>query len=88
MPPNAGVLVDPGNVKALTRALKMLIESEKRLRARGVAVWLVGMTPGVLDVVLRSPLGEQLGRERMLFNLETAIERFLARETAPRGTDS
>jgi glycosyltransferase involved in cell wall biosynthesis len=29
VPPNAGVLVDPGNVKALTRALKMLIEDKK-----------------------------------------------------------
>lgn len=28
VPPNAGVLVDPGNVKALTRALKMLIEDQ------------------------------------------------------------
>jgi glycosyltransferase involved in cell wall biosynthesis len=32
VPPNAGVLVDPGNVKALTRALKMLIENEKERR--------------------------------------------------------
>lgn len=32
VPPNAGVLVDPGDVKALTRALKMLIESEKERR--------------------------------------------------------
>jgi glycosyltransferase involved in cell wall biosynthesis len=29
VPPNAGVLVDPGNVKTLTRALRMLIEDEK-----------------------------------------------------------
>jgi glycosyltransferase involved in cell wall biosynthesis len=29
VPPNAGVLVDPGNVKALTSALKMLIEDGK-----------------------------------------------------------
>ncbi len=32
VPPNAGVLVDPGNVKALTRALQMLIENEKERR--------------------------------------------------------
>ena len=32
VPPNAGVLVDPGNVKALTRTLKMLIENEKERR--------------------------------------------------------
>ena len=32
VPPNAGVLVDPGNVKALTRALRMLIEDEKARR--------------------------------------------------------
>jgi glycosyltransferase involved in cell wall biosynthesis len=32
VPPNAGILIDPGNVKALTRALKMLIENEKERR--------------------------------------------------------
>lgn len=32
VPPNAGVLVDPGNVKALTRALRMLIENENERR--------------------------------------------------------
>ena len=32
VPPNAGVLVDPGNVKALTRALRLLIENEKERR--------------------------------------------------------
>jgi glycosyltransferase involved in cell wall biosynthesis len=32
VPPDAGVLVDPGNVKALTRALRMLIENENERR--------------------------------------------------------
>jgi glycosyltransferase involved in cell wall biosynthesis len=32
VPPNAGVLVDPGNLKALTRALRMLIEDENARR--------------------------------------------------------
>jgi len=32
VPPNAGVLVDPGNVKALTRALRILIENENERR--------------------------------------------------------
>jgi len=32
VPANAGVLVDPGNVKALTRALRMLIGNEKERR--------------------------------------------------------
>jgi glycosyltransferase involved in cell wall biosynthesis len=32
VPPNAGVLVEPGNLKALTRALKLLIENENERR--------------------------------------------------------
>ena len=61
-------------------ALKMLIEGEKREREAGVELWLVGLTPDVLEVVQHSSLGGTLGRERMLFNLETAVERFLARK--------
>ncbi len=60
-------------------ALKMLIEAEKRQRDRGVEVWLVGLVPAVLAMVQRSSLGETLGRERLLFNLETAVERYRAR---------
>ncbi|MFI5401829.1 MAG: SulP family inorganic anion transporter [Planctomycetota bacterium] len=59
-------------------ALKMLIEGEKRLRESGVTVWLVGLNPGVLEVVQRSPLGALLGRERMHFNLETAVAKYSA----------
>jgi high affinity sulfate transporter 1 len=57
-------------------ALKALIEGEERLSARGISVWLVGLTPGVLAVIQRSSLGETLGRERMHFNLEIAVERY------------
>jgi SulP family sulfate permease len=57
-------------------ALKMLTEAEKRSRDRGVALWLVGLQPGVLAVVQRSPLGKTLGREGMLFNLEQAVAKY------------
>jgi MFS superfamily sulfate permease-like transporter len=59
-------------------ALKMLTEAEERQRERGVELWLVGLNPEVLAVVLRSPLGERLGRERMHFNLESAVAKYLA----------
>jgi high affinity sulfate transporter 1 len=59
-------------------ALKMLTEGEKRVREDGVELWLVGLTPAVLAVVQRSPLGSALGRERMIFNLEVAVERYQA----------
>ncbi len=59
-------------------ALKMLSEAEERQRELGVELWLVGLNPEVLSVVQRSSLGERLGRERMLFNLETAVARYLA----------
>ena len=59
-------------------ALKMLIEGEKRQRERGVSLWLVGLNPEVLAVVQRSSLGKVLGRERMHFNLEMAVAKYLA----------
>ncbi len=59
-------------------ALKMLIEGEKRTREGGVELWLVGLNPEVLAVVQRSPLGPLLGRERMHFNLETAVTKYTA----------
>ncbi|HEY7675654.1 MAG TPA: SulP family inorganic anion transporter [Candidatus Methylomirabilis sp.] len=65
-------------------ALKMLIEAEQRQRERGVSLWLVGLNPEVLAMVQRSPLGEVLGRERMHFNLELAVAKYLARS----GTES
>jgi sulfate permease, SulP family len=66
-------------------ALRMLIAGEKRAREQGLVLWLVGMNPEVLGVVQRSSLGETLGRERMVFNLETAVARHRARTASPPG---
>jgi MFS superfamily sulfate permease-like transporter len=57
-------------------ALKALSEGEKRQRDLGVAIWLVGLNPGVLQMVQRSPLGIVLGRERMQFSLELAVAKY------------
>jgi len=59
-------------------ALKMLIEAEERERSRGVSVWLVGLNPEVLSVIQRSSFAKVLGRERMHFNLELAVAKYLA----------
>ena len=65
-------------------ALKMLIEAEKRLRERGISLWLVGLNPEVLAMVRRSTLGETLGRKGMHFTLEVAIDKYLAGITTER----
>ena len=58
-------------------ALKMFAEVAKRQSQHGVQLWLVGMSPRVLAIVQRSPLGQLLRRERMHFNLEIAVARYL-----------
>jgi sulfate permease, SulP family len=63
--------------------LKMLAEAEERMKARGISVWLVGLTPDVLTAVRRSPFGLAIGDERMFFNLDQAVSRHLA--TQPPG---
>jgi high affinity sulfate transporter 1 len=67
-------------------ALQMLMEREKRATENGATLWLVGLNPGVLEVVRRAGLADRLGRERMLFNARTAIERYQALE-AVGGSD-
>jgi high affinity sulfate transporter 1 len=57
-------------------ALKMLIESEKRQRGAGVSMWLAGLNPEVYAVVRRSALGEALGDDRLVFNLEMAVAKY------------
>ena len=63
-------------------ALKMLIDGEQRMRDSGVDVWLVGLNPEVLEMVRRSPLAATLGRERMHFNLATAVTRYESTQPA------
>jgi sulfate permease, SulP family len=63
--------------------LKMLAEAEERMKARGISVWLVGLTPDVLTAVRRSPFGRAIGDERMFFNLDQTVSRHLA--TQPPG---
>jgi SulP family sulfate permease len=58
-------------------ALKALIEAEKRMAEYGVSLWLVGLTPPVLGMIQRSALAKTLGRERLHFNLEIAVEKYL-----------
>ena len=39
-------------------------------------LWLAALNPEALKVVQRSKLGKALGRDRMFFNLEVAVERY------------
>jgi len=61
-------------------ALKIFAQVAKRQSQDGIRLWLVGMNPGVLAVVERSPLGHILQREGMHFNLEIAVGRYLSDE--------
>lgn len=62
--------------------VQALMEGDRRISARGVTVWLAGLSPDVLDVVRRSGLADQLG-DRMLFNARAAIARYQGGQTLP-----
>lgn len=57
-------------------ALKMLAEAEEKLQRNGVALWLAALNPAVFSTVSRSRIGKKLGRERMFFNVQSAVERY------------
>ena len=65
-------------------ALKMFAQVAKRQSQHGVQLWLIGMTPRVLAIVQRSPLGQLLRHEGMHFNLEIAVAHYLG-DAAVRG---
>jgi sulfate permease, SulP family len=78
------VVLDCGAVPDIEyTALKMLTDAEERLRGAGTMLWLARLSTAALEVVNRSPLGQQLGRERMFFNVNQAVERYLARAKPP-----
>jgi high affinity sulfate transporter 1 len=64
-------------------ALQVLVDLDRRAAAMGVEWWLVGLNPSVLDVVHNAGLYDRLGRERMLFNARSAIERYRERAQSP-----
>jgi SulP family sulfate permease len=57
-------------------ALKMLIDAEQRLRRQDVTMWMAALNPEVLTVVQQSALGRTLGRERMFFNVQSAVQQY------------
>jgi SulP family sulfate permease len=59
-------------------ALKQLIDLEERLSDAGITLWLAALNPEPLRIVERSSLGATLGHERMFFNLQQAVEAFVA----------
>lgn len=60
-------------------ALKLLIETEERLRSQGILLWVVRLNPEARQMVERSPLWETLGRERLFPNMEAAAEAYRVR---------
>ena len=54
-------------------ALKMLVEAERRMREQGKVLLIAAPNDAVLNVLERSPLGQQIGRKNMFYNVETAV---------------
>jgi SulP family sulfate permease len=59
-------------------ALKMFAQVAEKLTQHGIQLWLIDMTPEVLAIVKRSPLGQILRPGGMHFNLEIAVARYLS----------
>jgi MFS superfamily sulfate permease-like transporter len=63
-------------------ALKLLTDAERKLRQSGIALWLAALNPEPLELIQKMELGRTLGRERMFFNLEQAVNSFQAQPGA------
>jgi sulfate permease, SulP family len=63
-------------------ALKMLADAEEKLQRDGITLWLAALNPNVFTAVMRSRIGQTLGRERMFFNLQAALERYQQRRAS------
>jgi high affinity sulfate transporter 1 len=81
----AVVLLDASAVPNIEyTALKSLIDLEAALSESGSALWLAAVNPAPFGVMQRVPLAARLVRERLHFNVATAVERYLA--TRGQGT--
>jgi SulP family sulfate permease len=60
-------------------ALRMLTDAEEKLRETGIELWLAALNPEFLRVIERTSLGARLGRTRMFFDLEHALEAWRSR---------
>lgn len=77
------VLFDCGAVPGFEfTALRMLVEAEALFRGAGIELWLAALNPEALEMVRRTRLGDALGRERMFFTVEDAIEAYSKRSGA------
>jgi high affinity sulfate transporter 1 len=57
-------------------ALDTLVEANRKLRARGVELWLATVNPDLFRILERSALGAALGHGHMFFNLHKAVEAY------------
>ena len=75
--PSVLVIDGRGIIDIEYTALKMLTEADEKLRGDGITLWLAGLNPEVLAMVRKSRLGRVLDRERLFFNLESAVAQYL-----------
>lgn len=74
------LLFDCGGIPGFEfTALKMLIDAEEKLCDQGVTLWLAALNPEALDMIRRTPLADKLGRERMFFTVEDAVDAYQRR---------
>jgi SulP family sulfate permease len=66
-------------------ALKMLIAAEEAMRAAGISLWLAALNADARAVVESSGLATRLGRDRMFFNLESAVRGYQALLASEQG---
>ena len=64
-------------------ALRMLADSERKLRQSGISLWLAALNPEPLALIQKSELGKTLGRDGMYFNLEQAVQSYQKRSGDP-----
>jgi MFS superfamily sulfate permease-like transporter len=57
-------------------ALEMLDVGERKLQEQGIELWIAALNPSVLEILRSTELGRRLGRERLFFNVQQAVERY------------